>query len=79
MIASVRGFTDYFEGVRRRTVGFFRALPPDHIDWAPRASEYTAGDIIRHVAACEPMFVGAWRPWCPPWSRRRGPSRRGGC
>jgi uncharacterized damage-inducible protein DinB len=65
VIASVRGFTDYFDGVRRRTVGFFRALPPDRIDWAPRAGEYTAGDIIRHVAACEPMFVGAAldRPW----------------
>ncbi len=65
MIASVRGFTDYFDGVRRRTVGFFRALPADRIDWAPRAGEYTAGDVIRHVAACEPMFVGAAldRPW----------------
>lgn len=65
MIDSVRGFTDYFEGVRRRTVGFFRALPPDRIEWSPQAGEYTAGDIIRHVAACEPMFVGAAldRPW----------------
>ncbi len=65
MIATVRGFTDYFDGVRRRTIGFFRALPPDRIDWIPKPGEYTAGDIIRHVAACEPMFVGAAldRPW----------------
>ena len=65
MIATVRSFTEYFEGVRRRTTAFFRALPPDRIDWSPRAGEYTAGDIIRHVAASEPMFVGAAldRPW----------------
>jgi uncharacterized damage-inducible protein DinB len=65
VIATVRGFTEYFEGVRRRTVGFFRALPPERMDWAPQTGEYTAGDIIRHVAACEPMFAGAalGRPW----------------
>ncbi len=34
MIATVRGFTDYFDGVRRRTIGFCRALPPERIDWA---------------------------------------------
>ena len=59
MIATVAGFAEYFEGVRRRTVGFFGAIPPDRIDWAPLAGEYTCGDIIRHVAASEQMFVGA--------------------
>ena len=34
MIDSVRGFTDYFEGVRRRTIGFFRAVPPDRVEWS---------------------------------------------
>jgi uncharacterized damage-inducible protein DinB len=59
MITSPRAFADYFEGVRRRTVGFFRAIPADRIDWAPEAGEYTCGDIVRHVAACERMFTGA--------------------
>jgi uncharacterized damage-inducible protein DinB len=65
VIAGVRGFTEYFEGVRRRTIGFVRALPADRMDWTPKPGEYTAGDIICHVAACEPMFVGAAldRPW----------------
>jgi uncharacterized damage-inducible protein DinB len=58
MIGSVREFTEYFEGVRRRTVGFFRMIPPDMIDWAPRAGEYTCGDIVRHLAASESMFTG---------------------
>ena len=58
MIDSVREFTEYFEGVRRRTVGFFRAIPSDMIDWAPKAGEYSCGDIIRHVATSESMFTG---------------------
>jgi len=59
MIASARAFADYFDGVRRRTVGFFRAIPAERIDWAPKDGEYTCGDIVRHLAACERMFVGA--------------------
>jgi uncharacterized damage-inducible protein DinB len=54
----MREFTDYFEGVRRRTVGFFRTIPADMIDWAPKDGEYTSGDIVRHVATSESMFSG---------------------
>jgi uncharacterized damage-inducible protein DinB len=66
VIGSVRDFTDYFEGVRRRTVGFFRMIPAEMIDWAPKDGEYTCGDIVRHVATAESMFTGvvtdgAWR------------------
>ena len=58
MIASMREFTDYFDGVRRRTVGFFRTIPAEMIDWAPKDGEYSCGDIIRHVAVSESMFSG---------------------
>ena len=58
MIASVREFTDYFDSVRRRTVGFFRMIPADMIEWAPKDGEYTCGDIVRHVATSESMFTG---------------------
>jgi len=66
VIASMREFIEYFDGVRRRTVGFFRTIPADMIDWAPKNGEYTCGDIVRHVAASESMFTGvvadgAWR------------------
>jgi uncharacterized damage-inducible protein DinB len=59
MIATVPGFADYFDGVRRRTRDFFGAIPAARIDWAPRTGEYSCGDIVRHVAAAEAMFVGA--------------------
>jgi len=58
VIASIREFTEYFDGVRRRTVGFFRTIPADMIDWTPKAGEYSCGDIVRHVAASESMFTG---------------------
>jgi uncharacterized damage-inducible protein DinB len=58
MIASMREFTEYFDGVRRRTVSFFRTIPAEMIDWAPKDGEYTCGDIVRHVAASESMFTG---------------------
>ena len=29
------------------------AVPADRVDWTPRAGEYTCGDIVRHLAACE--------------------------
>jgi uncharacterized damage-inducible protein DinB len=58
VIASLREFTEYFDGVRRRSVGFFRMIPAGRIDWAPKEGEYTCGDIVRHVAASESMFTG---------------------
>jgi len=58
VIGSVREFADYFEGVRRRTRHFCAAVPADAVDWAPKAGEYSCGDIIRHLAACERMFTG---------------------
>jgi len=58
VIASLREFSEYFDGVRRRTVGFFRMIPAERIDWAPQDGEYTCGDIVRHVAASESMFTG---------------------
>jgi len=59
MISSARDFAHYFDGVRRRTTGFFRVIPADRVDWAPKAGEYTCGDIVRHVTATERMFVSA--------------------
>jgi uncharacterized damage-inducible protein DinB len=59
MIATVAGFVDYFGGVRRRTREFFEAIPAARVDWAPKPGEYSCGDIVRHVAAAEAMFVGA--------------------
>ncbi len=57
MIDSVQSFLDYFESTRRRTIFFMRAVPPDKLDWQPKPGEFTCGDIIRHLAATEQMYV----------------------
>jgi len=59
MIQSINRFIDYFEGIRRRTLHFIDAIPADRIDWFPRDGEFSFGDLIRHLAASEDMFVGA--------------------
>ena len=57
MIQSIDSFIKYFGGVRRRTINFIRAVPPDQVDWSPKEGELTCGDIIRHLAATEKMYV----------------------
>lgn len=80
MIASVAAFQSYFEHIRRRTLNFCRAVPDDGIDWAPKPGEFTCGDIVRHLAASEQMFVsvaltGRWA--YPGHERSLGPDLRG--
>lgn len=59
MLQNVNRFIDYFEGIRRRTLHFIDAIPADRIDWFPSDGEFSFGDLIRHLAATEEMFVGA--------------------
>lgn len=59
MIQDVNSFIKYFDSVRRRTIKFIQAIPDHQIDWAPRKDEFTCGDIVRHLAATELMFVKA--------------------
>ena len=59
MIQSVETFIKYFDGIRRRTTKYIQAIPANQVDWSPKADELTCGDIVRHLAAAEMMFVGA--------------------
>ena len=45
MLQSVKGFIDYYEGIRRRTLHFIDAIPADRIDWLPVEGEFTFGDL----------------------------------
>jgi uncharacterized damage-inducible protein DinB len=58
MICNPTEFASYFAAVRRRTLMYLRAVPPDQLDWAPQPGEFTCGDLIRHLTAAEAMFVG---------------------
>jgi len=59
MLHSVKRFIDYFDGVRRRTLHFIDSIPAEKIDWSPGDGEFSFGDLIRHLAATEDMFIGA--------------------
>jgi uncharacterized damage-inducible protein DinB len=58
MLQSVKRFIDYFDGIRRRTLHFIDTIPADKIDWSPSDEEFSFGDLIRHLAASEEMFIG---------------------
>src|SRR5947207_15033089 len=57
MIASVADFIRYFESIRRRTWAVVDRVTPDLIDWAPRAGEFTCGEIVGHLAGAERFYV----------------------
>src|SRR5262245_60801614 len=59
MIAHVAGFVDYFASIRRRTLTYVRTIPAERLGWSPREGEFTCGELVRHLAAAEQMFVGA--------------------
>jgi uncharacterized damage-inducible protein DinB len=59
MIRSVESYIEYFNGIRRRTLTFARAIPEDRVNWSPRANEFTSGDILRHLAAVEKITICA--------------------
>lgn len=73
MIDRVDSFIGYFETVRRRTLMYCRAVPAEHVDWSPRPDELSFGDLIRHIAAAERMFVGVavGGGWAYPGHERR--------
>jgi uncharacterized damage-inducible protein DinB len=57
MIQTAADFTKFFDGVRRRTMNYIRVVPPDQLDWTPKAGEFSCADILRHIIVAEKMFV----------------------
>jgi uncharacterized damage-inducible protein DinB len=58
MIQTVDQFIQYFESVRRRTLNYLQRIPPSQLGWAPKEGEFSAGEIVSHLAAAERMFTG---------------------
>lgn len=73
MIERIDTFVSYLQSVRRRTLNYCRVIPEDQIDWAPRPGEMSFGDLVRHLAASEQMFVGvaAAGRWAYPGHERQ--------
>jgi len=60
VLQSVSSFVSYFEGIRRRTLNYIKAVPQDRLDWSPREGEFTCRQIILHLAITEKLFVGGF-------------------
>ena len=43
----------YFENVRGRTERVIACIPPSELEWRPRESAFSFGDLIRHIGATE--------------------------
>ncbi len=57
LIASVNAFSDYWQRIHRRTRDVVAALPPDRLDWRPAPGEFSAGDLVRHIASTRRMNI----------------------
>ena len=53
IIERVHDFLPYFERVRGRTLRVAEAVPVDRMEWRPRPDRFSAGDLLRHIAATE--------------------------
>jgi uncharacterized damage-inducible protein DinB len=52
-IHTIEPFLDYFAKIRERTRRVVALIPPEKLEWAPRAGAWSFGDLVRHLAAIE--------------------------
>jgi uncharacterized damage-inducible protein DinB len=72
-IQDVESFAAYFDGVRGRTLRAAACVPHEKLEWSPRAGAWSAGDLLRHLAATE-RYMFAENARCRP-SRYPGHGR----
>lgn len=63
----------YWNNVRRVTLAFLEAFPPEHLDFRPTAAVYSARQQFQHLISSEVMFVRGWTDgiWDYPWKDGR--------
>ena len=52
-IHSAGQFLEYWTGFRGRTRRVIECIPPERLEWGPRAGAFTFGDTVRHLATIE--------------------------
>jgi uncharacterized damage-inducible protein DinB len=52
-ILTIRSYIEYLQSVRSRTSRVVAVIPPADLEFRPRAGMFSAGDIVRHIAATE--------------------------
>jgi uncharacterized damage-inducible protein DinB len=52
-IRSAAQFLEYWDSLRSRTRRVVTIIPPERLEWGPRAGAFTLGDLVRHLATIE--------------------------
>lgn len=50
-IQSMEGFLGYYAGIHQRTLRVVHCIPDDGFEWRYAANRFSAGDLVRHIAA----------------------------
>ena len=58
-IKDLNTFLNYYTKVKQRTKKLFPYIPEDKIEWTFQPGKFTIGDLIRHLATIEKVYV--WR------------------
>ena len=53
---TIQDFLDHFHRQRRWTRTLVEAVPEDRFDWAPSPSDFSCGDLVRHLMLAEVSF-----------------------
>ncbi len=57
-VTRIEPFLSFLASVRKRTRALAACIPDDQLEWRPTPSQFSAGDLIRHIAGAERwMFV----------------------
>lgn len=52
-IRTISSFLEYWRNIRARTRRVAEYIPPEYIEWTPKAGRFTLGDLVRHLATIE--------------------------
>lgn len=60
MIHDVKEFAEFLDGLRKRTMNYVKAIPNSILEWKPAEDKFSTGDILRHLASSELMFLSVF-------------------
>ncbi|WCN37640.1 DinB family protein [Aneurinibacillus uraniidurans] len=60
MIHNVEEFVEFLGGLRKRTMNYVKAVPNSILEWKPAEDKFSTGDILRHLASSELMFLSVF-------------------
>ncbi len=75
---TVEPFLSWFESVRRRTRAVAACIPEDRVEWSPGPHRFSAGDLVRHIAAAERWMWAENAQGLPSRYPGHGPDLAGG-